>query len=126
MLSHNSPGVPNAIWVGSVEKAMVGVSVEASVAGGSVGGSGVGEKDAAVNVNSATTVYAADVRTAFTSAVGSMGVAGAHEARRIAVSRKKTNTLTFIAASLYCSTEMNLVNTSGPNKFPASSFILKA
>jgi hypothetical protein len=46
-----------------------------------VGGNGVAVKAAAVSVISATTVYAAEVRIASTSGVGSMGVAGAQAAR---------------------------------------------
>ena len=60
-----------------MEGRTAGVSVGKGV-GVSVGnGSGVGVKKAAVNVNSAITVLAAEVRTAFTSGVGSIGVAGA-------------------------------------------------
>ena len=44
-------------------------------------GNGVDVNAAAVSVISATTVDAAEVRTASTSGVGSTGVAGAHAAR---------------------------------------------
>ena len=49
--------------------------------GATVGGCGVGVNAAAVRVNSATTVYAAEVRMASTSGVGTMGVAGAQADR---------------------------------------------
>jgi hypothetical protein len=78
-----------------VENATVGVSVGCgggSGVGVSVAGSGVAVNDAAVSVNSATTVYAAEVRTASTSGVGTMGVAGAQAARiKVAITAKMMN-----------------------------------
>ncbi len=64
--------------------------------GVSVGGRGVGVKAAAVSVNSATTVYAAEVRTASTSGVGTMGVAGAQAERVNAAANIKVINLIFI------------------------------
>ena len=93
--------MPSAIWVGSVAKARVGVSVgSGSCVGVSVGGKvGVGAK-AAVSVNSATTVYAAEVRMASTSGVGTMGVAGAQAARIKVVNIAKMLNLAFIVPLL--------------------------
>lgn len=64
--------------------------------GVSVGGRGVGVKAAAVRVNSAMTVFAAEVRMASTSGVGSMGVAGAQAARINAAVSVRIINLTFI------------------------------
>ena len=64
--------------------------------GVSVGGRGVAVKAAAVSVNSATTVRAAEVRMASTSGVGSIGVAGAQAARIRTVINAKTSDLAFI------------------------------
>jgi hypothetical protein len=65
-----------------------GVSVTVDVGradvGVSLGGSGVGENAAAVSVNSATTVFAAEVRMASRFGVGAGTVAGAQAARRSA------------------------------------------
>jgi hypothetical protein len=74
----------------------VGVAVDGSgvgrFVGVSEGGNGVGVKTAAVSVNSATTVYAAEVRMASTSGVGTMGVAGAQAASiKVAISAKMMN-----------------------------------
>jgi hypothetical protein len=98
MLSHSVPGVPRAINVGSVTTALVAVVVRDSGVGVSVsvGGRGVDVKDAAVSVNSATTVYAADVRMALMSGGGAMGVAGAQAASRIPIDRTTSN-LVFIS-----------------------------
>jgi hypothetical protein len=57
-------------------------------------------KAAAVSVNSATTVNAADVRTASTSGVGTMGVAGAQAARINVVVKMKMSSLAFICPLL--------------------------
>jgi hypothetical protein len=55
-------------------------------------GRGVGVNAAAVSVNSATTVYAAEVRMASTSGVGTMGVAGAQAARiKVAITTEMIN-----------------------------------
>jgi hypothetical protein len=80
-----------------VANAAVGVSVgSGSGVAVSVGGSGVAVKAAAVSVNSATTVYAAEVRMASTSGVGTIGVAGAQAARiKVAITAKIMN-FTFI------------------------------
>ena len=59
-------------------------------------GRGVGVKGAAVRVNSAMTVFAAEVRMASTSGVGSMGVAGAQAARINAAVSVRIINLTFI------------------------------
>ena len=68
--------------------------------GVSVGGKGVGVNAAAMSVNSATTVLAADVRIARTSGVGSMGVAGAHAVSRVAATNRKMDALAFMGSSL--------------------------
>jgi hypothetical protein len=64
--------------------------------GVSVAGSGVGVKAAAVRVNSATTVLAAEVRTTSTSGVGSAGVAGAQAASIKTVINAKMMNLFFM------------------------------
>jgi len=94
--------VPSAICVGSVENAAVGVSVDGggSGVGVSVEGIGVGVKAAAVSVNSATTVYAAEVRITSTSGVGTMGVAGAQADRINAAVNTKMVSLAFICPLL--------------------------
>jgi hypothetical protein len=66
-----------------------------------VGGNGVAVNAAAVSVNSAMTVEAAEVRTASTSGVGTMGVAGAHAARIKAAVTAKMMNFTFIVPLLF-------------------------
>jgi hypothetical protein len=74
------------------------------VVGVSVGGSGVDVEGiaAAVSVNSAMTVLAAEVRTASTSGVGTMGVAGAQAARiKVAITAKSMK-FVFIVPLFIC------------------------
>ena len=67
-----------------------------------VGGIGVGVNAAAVSVNSATTVMAAEVRTASTSGVGTMGVAGAQAASiRVAIIAEMTNLAFMVPLLMY-------------------------
>ena len=93
-------GVPSAACVGSLVNASVAVAVGGSGVGVSMGGNGVGEMAAAVSVNSATTVNAAEVRMASTSGVDTMGVAGAQAARIKVVIIVKMLNLAFIVPLL--------------------------
>jgi hypothetical protein len=60
----------------------------------------VGVKAAAVSVNSATTVFAAEVRIAFTSGVGSIGVAGAQAAMSRAIANRVIGSFEFMVPLL--------------------------
>jgi hypothetical protein len=72
----------------------------------------VGVNAAAVRVNSATTVYAAEVRTASTSGVGTMGVAGAQATRiKVAITAKIMN-FTFIGPLLIFYPASNILQGS--------------
>ena len=77
-----------------------------------VGGSEVAVNTAAVSVNSATTVDAAEVRMASTSGVGTMGVAGAHAARiKVAITAKMMN-FSFIVPLFICYRALNILRGS--------------
>jgi hypothetical protein len=76
----------------------VAVASVACVAGGVFVGEGsTGVKTAAVSVNCATTVFAAEVRTTATSGVGPMGVAeGPHATSKVAIKKIKQNSFGFM------------------------------
>jgi hypothetical protein len=83
---------------------MVAVAAGGSGLGCTVGvsvGNGVGVNAAAVSVNSATTVYAAEVRMASTSGVGTIGVAGAQAARIIPRSGSKKHLVFMVISPVY-------------------------